>query len=407
MEGHNASVYREISTAEDFKAVKKPLFSHLLKFTELQDEFPKFLYQEGLLGDFSGTCATCGVGTVKFICDGKNPQTGQPTFMWRCTNRSCRKKLSARHGSFFEGSRLSKRIIILLIYCFAARIPQHVVRNNLIDISPHTMVDWYKFCRSVCSKILLADNKKIGGPGHVVEIDESKFGKRKYNRGRKVDGCWVFGGIDRQTRETFFRVVPDVSAESLLPVLLENVLPETTIISDSWKAYNNVRDHYFRHNVVDHNVNFVSPNDPTVHTNTIESQWRVLKRSALPRHGTQKDLYDSYFSAHCVQKRYLEHAPCPFWAFLELIKRVYPLKSRPTPPVTESLSQPKTARPGPATFKSTTVRPGPATSKSTTTVRPGPATSASTTVRPGPATFKSTFKIQRLNPDESDLSDFE
>jgi hypothetical protein len=30
-----------------------------------------------------------------------------------------------------------------------------------------------------------------------MEIDESKFGKRRYNRGRRVDGCWVFGGVER------------------------------------------------------------------------------------------------------------------------------------------------------------------------------------------------------------------
>ena len=36
---------------------------------------------------------------------------------------------------------------------------------------------------------------QIGGIVIVVEIDESKFGKRKYHRGHKVDGVWVVGMV--------------------------------------------------------------------------------------------------------------------------------------------------------------------------------------------------------------------
>ena len=53
-------------------------------------------------------------------------------------------------------------------------------------------------------EVLHKELVQIGGPGEVVEIDESKFGKRKYNKGRRVEGVWVFGGIDRRTRECFF-----------------------------------------------------------------------------------------------------------------------------------------------------------------------------------------------------------
>lgn len=35
---------------------------------------------------------------------------------------------------------------------------------------------------------LVEMSQPIGGPGKIVEIDESKFGKRKYHRGKRVDG---------------------------------------------------------------------------------------------------------------------------------------------------------------------------------------------------------------------------
>ena len=34
-------------------------------------------------------------------------------------------------------------------------------------------------------------------------MDKSKFGRRKYNRGRYHEGNWVFGGIKRGSNERF------------------------------------------------------------------------------------------------------------------------------------------------------------------------------------------------------------
>ena len=51
-----------------------------------------------------------------------------------------------------------------------------------------TIVDWCSFAREVSATILEVESQPIGGVGKIVEIDESKFGKRKYHRGRRVDG---------------------------------------------------------------------------------------------------------------------------------------------------------------------------------------------------------------------------
>ena len=50
----------------------------------------------------------------------------------------------------------------------------------------HTAVGWDMFCREVCEVALFERREKIGGPGNLVQIDESKIGKRKYHRGHVV-----------------------------------------------------------------------------------------------------------------------------------------------------------------------------------------------------------------------------
>ena len=47
-------------------------------------------------------------------------------------------------------------------------------------LSSHSTVDWASFCRQVCIDAVITQVQPIGGPGKIVEIDESMFGKKKY-----------------------------------------------------------------------------------------------------------------------------------------------------------------------------------------------------------------------------------
>ena len=116
-----------------------------------------------------------------------------------------------------------------------------------LGISNKTIVDWYNFCREVCETILESDSKQIGGVGHIVEINESKFGKCKCHRGKRVDGVWVFGGIDRETKDCFFKCVENKTADTLVKIIKDNIKPGTTIISDCWEAYSSLKDEGFQH----------------------------------------------------------------------------------------------------------------------------------------------------------------
>jgi hypothetical protein len=50
------------------------------------------------------------------------------------------------------------------------------------------MTDYMNFHRQLVSTSLGANDCMIGGPNVIVELDESKFEKRKYHRRHRVEG---------------------------------------------------------------------------------------------------------------------------------------------------------------------------------------------------------------------------
>ena len=51
--------------------------------------------------------------------------------------------------------------------------------------------------------------QRIGGHGVIVEVDETKLGKLKYNCGQVVEGAWVVNGIERTPQRRVFSVHVD------------------------------------------------------------------------------------------------------------------------------------------------------------------------------------------------------
>ena len=142
----------------------------------------------------------------------------------------------------------------------------------------------------------MQEREQTGGPGMHVEIDESKFGKRKYYRGKRVKGQWVFGGRETNDKSKVFMVpVKKRNAKTLLPIIGKWIKKGSITHSDCWKAYNQLNKMGYTHITVNHSKESINSKNQAC-TNRIESDWRHVKVS-MPRYGVHKGLH----SSHCQE----------------------------------------------------------------------------------------------------------
>jgi transposase-like protein len=171
-------------------------------------------------------------------------------------------------------------------------------------------------CREVILEYVGTRSEKIGGIGKVVEIDESKLGKRKYHRGRFVRGQWVFGGVERGSGKTFLVAVPDRTAATLVAVIKEWIEPGTTVISDCWAAYRSLRNEGYEHRTVNHSITFVDE-ATGAHTNTIESTWRHMKAVMNPYNRKCSHMY--CLAEYMLRKKCESEGRDPFTNFMDVV----------------------------------------------------------------------------------------
>lgn len=160
-------------------------------------------------------------------------------YKWSCSQymegKRCGYSQSLRSGTFFFKSKLTFEQIMIFARYWVNNCSLNLIKEE-IEVNGSTAVDYNNFFREICIEFMLRKAEKIGGVGHTVEIDESKFGKRKYHRGHQVEGQWIFGGIDRETGKVFMVPVESRDAATLQAACDAWIEKGTTIISDCWKV---------------------------------------------------------------------------------------------------------------------------------------------------------------------------
>lgn len=222
---------------------------------------------------------------------------------YRFTCNRCRLRISPLKGTFFERTHLSIKEALRLMVSWFFRLPMTQAALHC-EVSKKIAIEFYVACREVCRVVHSHDEVQIGGAGDVVEVDETKIFRPKFNRGRRLKRpWWVFGGVSRLTKKQFMVPVRRTNRTTLYPLMQNHIAQDTYIFTDEAAVYGGCEVLGFAgHFAVSHARSFVRrlpaflPNgDPRlgrvlggvtrvkVHTNSLECRWGILKHLYLRR----------------------------------------------------------------------------------------------------------------------------
>jgi IS1 family transposase len=240
----------------------------------------------------------------------------------RCSKRACRTVKTIRAESFFSNAKLSLTDAMLFLHLWSKGYPERLIEADFA-FSKTTIVDWSRYCRDLCVYDLENSDAVIGGPGCIVEIDETLAVKRKNDQGRMLRAGWLFGGIERRNDDVFncfIHMVYNRNEALLTHLIRTHIRPGTHIMTDGWAAYRNLSTMGYIHSVVVHETNFVSPENNEVHTQRIESTWSSLKRFIRSRGTNKGEYYLEYIAEYLFRRRH----ETVFDSLLDAIRAKYP-----------------------------------------------------------------------------------
>jgi transposase-like protein len=221
-------------------------------------------------------CPTCGRDDVSYLASQKR---------FQCKTKHPKRQFSAKVGSIFEDSALPLSTWFACLWLIANAkngISSYEVKRSL-GVTQKSA--WFMLHRIRLAMKSGSFENKLSGE---VEIDETYVGGKVKNmhaskRKIRAAGRWagkvaVMGLLERHgangsTVRT--QVVPNVKRTELTPIIAEHVEDGSQVFTDALQSYKRLGTR-FEHDFIDHTEGYVRG---SVHTNSLESFWSMLKRT--------------------------------------------------------------------------------------------------------------------------------
>ena len=218
-------------------------------------------------------------------CGSTNIQSGtkHKTMPYRCREKPCAKRFSAKTGTVMEGSKLDFQVWMVATFLLSTNVKSVSSMKLHRDLEITQKSAWFLAHR--LRRALDRDGEMFAGP---VEVDETYIGGKRKNMsnakrkvlagtGRGAVGKVAVVGIkDRETKNVRAKVVEATDKATLQGFVVENTAPGATVYTDEASAYEGLP---FPHESVKHSVSEYVRG--MAHTNGAESFWSMLKRAHM------------------------------------------------------------------------------------------------------------------------------
>lgn len=125
-----------------------------------------------------------------------------------------------------------------------------------------------------------------------IEADEGYFGGvRKGKRGRGAAGKTAVFGLLKRNGKVYTVAVPNTQSATLLPIIREQVKPDSIVYTDFYRSYDELDVSEFNHFRINHSTHFVEKQN---HINGIENFWNQAKRHLRKFNGIPKAHFKLY-----------------------------------------------------------------------------------------------------------------
>jgi transposase-like protein len=227
---------------------------------------------------------------VRYGHDFDCPKCGRPAKYSRVRGRRsyqcnwCANQLYPTAGTPFDRTRTSLRDWFYVMFLFTTTRNGVAAKRVQREIGVTYKTAW-RMCHEIRKYMAALDSDDpLGGPGSVVEIDETLVGGSVSGKGQGFKGnkTCVVGFLERDG-ELITRVVRSRTKEAMRGVITTHVLPGTTINTDEFGGYKDLGDCGFNHIKVNHKDGFYA-NAKGAGVNALEGYWAMLKRGILGTH---------------------------------------------------------------------------------------------------------------------------